>query len=123
MEETVITMLRVENLTQNSVLVQKGRVADTAWQRFKGLMGVRHLPEGDGLLIEPCDSIHTHFMRIAIDVVYMDKSHRVVHVDPAMKPWRIGRRHSTAHYVLEIPSGAAAKSKTTVGDHLKLVVN
>ena len=116
-------MLRVENLTQNSVIVNTGRVADTAWQRFKGLMGVRHLAEGDGLLIEPCDSIHTHFMRIAIDVIYMDKTHRVVHIDPAMAPWRIGQRHARARYVLEIPSGIASKSNTAIGDQLKLIIN
>ena len=116
-------MLRVENLTRKSILVDKGHVADTAWQRFKGLMGVRHLVEGDGLLIEPCDSIHTHFMRIAIDVIYLDAKHHIVHIDPAMQPWRIGRRHKTARYVLELPSGTALKSNTAIGDQLKLSTN
>ena len=36
-------MLQVENLTRGARLIERGRVADTMWTRFKGLMGVREL--------------------------------------------------------------------------------
>ncbi|RMH38557.1 MAG: DUF192 domain-containing protein, partial [Gammaproteobacteria bacterium] len=39
-----------------------GRVADSFWSRTKGLIGVKRLDAGDGLLIEPCNSVHCFFM-------------------------------------------------------------
>ena len=116
-------MLQIENITQNQTLIDNGRVANNPLSRFRGLMGVRSLKRGEGLLIEPCDNVHTHFMRIPIDVIYVDAEHRVVHIDPVMLPWRIGRRQPKARYVIETPSGGAAASNTKVGDQLKLVVS
>jgi uncharacterized membrane protein (UPF0127 family) len=66
-------MLRVENQTRGVVLVERGRVADNFWTRFRGLIGVRNLPPGDGLAIVPCNGVHCMFMSIPIDVVYVDR--------------------------------------------------
>lgn len=113
-------MLYVENTTRNTVLVQHGRVADNFWTKFRGLMGVRHLPPGDGLLIRDCDNVHTHFMRMSIDVLYVDAHHRIVGIDPALKSWRIGRKRPGAAFVIELPSGAAAQS--AIDDQLKISI-
>ncbi|MBX3014634.1 MAG: DUF192 domain-containing protein [Caldilineaceae bacterium] len=113
-------MLYVENLTRNHVLVRQGRVANNFWTKFRGLMGVRQLPAGAGLLIEPCDSIHTHFMRMPIDVLYVNAQHCIVGIDAALQPWRIGRKRAEAAYVLELPSGTAQRTQSAVGDQLKL---
>ena len=115
-------MLHVNNLSRSKTLVDKGRVADNPWSRFRGLMGVRQLEQGDGLLIDPCDNIHTHFMRIPIDVLYVDANHCIVHIDPDMKPWRIGRRRAAARFVIEMPSGVVKSTKTIVGDQLQITV-
>ncbi len=48
-------------------------VAKKFWERTKGLMGQPYLEHGSGLLIEPCNSIHTCFMKFSIDVVYLDR--------------------------------------------------
>jgi hypothetical protein len=79
-------------------------------------MGAAGLGAGEGLLILPCNSIHTHFMRFAIDVVYVSRALEVVHVDRAMAPWRFGRIHRGSHFVIELPAGAA--EETEVGDML-----
>ncbi len=114
------THLIVENVTKGSSLVSRGKVANTFFTRFKGLMGVSSLQKGDGLLIIPGNSIHTHFMRFPIDVLYLDKTWRVVAIDENMKPWRIGRIHRNAHSVLELPAGMVAATDTQVGDQLKV---
>lgn len=111
-------MLRIENLTRHTTLVQRGRVADNFFTKFRGLMGVRSLPPGDGLLITSCNSVHTHFMRMPIDVLYVDDSHCVVDIDPAMAAWRIGRTRKQATYVVELPSGTVAQTQCNVGDQL-----
>lgn len=108
--------LQIDNLTRNVSLVTAGRVADGFWSRLRGLMGAAGLAEGDGLLIIPCNSIHTHFMRFPIDVLYVSRELHVVHVDRAMPPWRFGCIHRSSRFVVELPAGAA--DGTEVGDML-----
>lgn len=113
-------MLQVENLTRGSRLIEQGRVADNMWTRFKGLMGVRDLPAGAGLLITPCSSVHCMWMAIPIDVVYLDREERVVGIDAALRPWRIGKFYRGAHHVIELPAGTAQRTGTAVGDQLQV---
>lgn len=111
-------VLHVENTSRNTTLIDRGRVADTVWTRFKGLLGVRELAAGDGLAIIPCNGVHCMFMSIPIDVLYVSADHRVVALDPQMRPWAIGRFQRGAHYVIELPAGAIARTGTAVGDQL-----
>ena len=111
-------MLHIENVVRRTTLVEEGRLAVNPWTRFRGLIGVRHFPEGDGLLIEPCKGVHCMFMSIPIDVVYVSKENEVVAIDERMKPWRVGRIYRQSHFVVEMPAGAIARTKTAVGDRL-----
>jgi uncharacterized membrane protein (UPF0127 family) len=79
------------------------------------------LPDEGALVIEPCSSIHMFFMRFPLDVLYVDRSDRVVRVQEGIKPWRIGPLHTAgARYVIELPVGAIQRSGTQVGDQLSL---
>lgn len=113
-------MLRVENLTRNTILVERGRVANNVWTRFIGLIGVRQLPPGDGLAIIPCRGVHCLFMSIPIDVLYVGKDDRVVGIDRELKPWRFGTWHKGVRYVIELPAGTVARTATAVGDQLRV---
>ncbi|MGC8827271.1 MAG: DUF192 domain-containing protein [Anaerolineae bacterium] len=115
-------MLRVVNLTRNTVLVENGRVANNAWTRLRGLIGVRHLAPGDGMAIIPCRGVHCMFMSIPIDVLYVDKGDRVVGMDPELKPWCFGSFYKGVHYVIELPAGTIARTNTQVGDQLQVTV-
>lgn len=110
--------MQVENQTRGRPLITLGEVAETFWMRFRGLMGRPSLKEGEGLVLKGDKSIHTFFMRFAIDVVYADQAGRVVRVDPAMLPNRIGPIVFEAAYILELPVGAIQATGTTVGDQL-----
>lgn len=109
---------RVTNLTRNTLLADEAARAASFTARFKGLMGVTELPLGRGLHIEPCNSIHTFFMKIPIDAVFLDASHQVVEVCHAMTAWRVSRVYFEAKSVLELPAGTAAASRTEAGDRL-----
>jgi uncharacterized membrane protein (UPF0127 family) len=113
-------MLHVVNETRGTTLIERGRVANNAWTRFKGLIGVRELPQGDGLAIIPCNGVHCMFMSIPIDVVYVDRDHRITAFDPVMKPWAVGRVHRDAQYVIELPAGTIERTGTQVGDQLSV---
>ncbi|MBI3543185.1 MAG: DUF192 domain-containing protein [Deltaproteobacteria bacterium] len=108
----------------NRVIADPCVVADTIVSRFKGLMGRPSLDAGHGLLIEPCNSIHTFFMRFAIDVVYLGRgegagSYKVMVVRAGVKPWRMDFPIFGAKAVLELPNGGAANLRE--GDTLCLL--
>jgi uncharacterized membrane protein (UPF0127 family) len=109
---------RVMNQTRNTLLADEARRAESFMERFKGLMGVEQLPMGQGLHIAPCTSIHTFFMKIPIDALFLDASQQIVDICHAMTPWRVSRVYFEAKSVLELPAGTAAASKTAPGDRL-----
>jgi uncharacterized membrane protein (UPF0127 family) len=80
------------------------RVADSFLSRLRGLLGRRGLGAGEGLWIPRTSSVHTHFMRFAIDVVFVDGDGRVAKVVPNLRPWRFAGVRG-AKDVLELPSG------------------
>lgn len=70
-------------------LLARIRVAERLGQRLKGLLGRGGMPDGEGLRIPRCGSIHTLGMRFAIDVLFLDRDNRVVRMCPAVPPWRL----------------------------------
>jgi uncharacterized membrane protein (UPF0127 family) len=105
------------NLSRERVVCERGFVADRALPRMRGLLGRSHLPEGEGLLLEPAYAIHTAFMRFPIDVVFLDSHMRVMKVVDSLPPWRTAGAHQ-AFSVLELSAGQAAERGVTVGDRL-----
>jgi uncharacterized membrane protein (UPF0127 family) len=94
------------------------RVASTFGARLLGLMFHKSLPEGSGLLLAPCSSIHMCFMRMALDIVYLDKERRVLGVQKGLKPWRLGRAAKGTAMVLELPAGTLERCALSPGDTL-----
>jgi len=109
--------LRITNLTRNTVLGERIDVADTSAKRRTGLMKHTGLDAGEGLWIVPCESVHTFFMKFAIDLVYLGKDRKVRKVRHAVKPWRMSACLS-AHSILELPAGVAERTGTLAGDEL-----
>ena len=99
-------------------MASRAEKAESHWARLMGLMGRRSLPEGGGMLITPCSSVQTTFMRFAIDVVFLDRDGQVVKVVPELKPYRGAFGGRGAHSLLELPAGAAAHGGIAVGDRL-----
>jgi uncharacterized membrane protein (UPF0127 family) len=94
-------------------------LADTPLKRLRGLLGRSALPAGEGLLLRPSPSIHTFFMRFAIDAVFLDRDLRVVAIERALGPGRVaGKRGARA--VLELAAGEAARRGVCNGDTLRL---
>lgn len=98
-----------------SPAIARAKIAGNVWSRFWGLMLRGSLPEGEGLIIDPCYSVHTLFMRFPIDVVFLDRENRVLKVAENLRPFRasIGRG---ARKVLELPAGSARRAGVRVGD-------
>lgn len=93
-------------------------IADDFPSRLRGLMLAAPLAHDEGLLLTGCGSIHTAFMRQAIDVIYLDRSDRVVRCVPILKPWRSSAAWGAVH-VLELATGSIARCSVTPGDRLQ----
>jgi uncharacterized protein len=111
-------LVRIVNGSKGTELGSQVAVARTLMTRGKGLMLRRQLESGAGLIIDPCSSIHTMWMRFPIDVLYVDADGRVVRFDATMRPWRFGPLFVRGRYVVELPVGTIQRSRTEVGDYL-----
>jgi uncharacterized membrane protein (UPF0127 family) len=90
------------------VVVEHCLLADTALSRCRGLLGRSGLSSGEGMLLRPTSSVHTAFMRFAIDVVFLDRDDTVLKVADDLGPWRMaGCRGARA--ALELPAGEARR--------------
>jgi uncharacterized protein len=92
-------------------------VAAKMGARMRGLLGRSTLEPGEGLLIRRSGSIHTFFMRFAIDAVFLDRDLRVLKIVPDIKPWRTAASRG-AKSVLELHAGEAARAGIVTGSRL-----
>lgn len=97
---------RVVASDDGACLVPRVALATTFWQRWRGLQWRRPLAADQGLMLRPARSIHTHWMRFAIDVTWLDRDLRVLAVRRALVPWRIAAGPADSQVVLETLAGA-----------------
>jgi hypothetical protein len=111
---------RVRNVTRDTSIGDAIDIAETSAARRTGLLKHHKLDAGAGLWITPCESVHTFFMKFAIDLIYIDRKRRVRGIVRALRPWRMSIC-LPAHSVLELPPGTIDRSNTQKGDELELL--
>jgi hypothetical protein len=113
-------MGKIINQRTSETILEDLQTAHTFMTRFRGLMGVESLDRNAGLWITPCNSVHCFFMRFPIDVIFLDKQHRVVHIQKNMQPRNISPIIRRAKSVIEVNADTLSKV-LQVGDQLVLV--
>ncbi len=108
--------MRALNDTRRTVVAERVEEAASLRARLRGLLGRDGLEPGTALLIRPCSSIQSFFMRFTFDAAFLDGRGRVLHLVERMRPFRLSRWVPRARAVLELPAGALARSGTRVGD-------
>jgi hypothetical protein len=95
-------------------------IANNFVRRFLGLMGKsqREVEKLGGLMIKPCAQIHTFFMKVCIDVIYVGKDDLVISVQQNVLPSKCCKRVKGAKYVIELPVGMAEQLDITKGSKL-----
>jgi uncharacterized protein len=110
----------VVNVTRNTQIANRAEIAGSGMKRSKGLLGRKGLAPGEGMWIIPCEAVHTFFMQFPIDLIYLDRNHRVKKTREAVPAWRLSACLS-AHSILELPAGTIRKTQTERGDVLEIV--
>ncbi len=112
--------MRLVNQTKNTVLSEDVIIADNPFKRMRGLLGKKALCTGQSIILEPCNSVHTLFMRFVIDIIFVDKNYKVIKIIPQLTPNKITPLYWQSSRVVELPAGILALTNTQSGDQLRL---
>lgn len=104
-------------------------VMRSAQERSRGLSGREKLSDDSGMLfVFPVDGQHSFWMKdmnFPIDIIWIDRSKRVVHVknnaQPSSYP-RSFRPEHDARYVLEVAAGFARRHKIERGEKVSFTL-
>ena len=112
------------NRTRAIYLANNVVIANSHWTRFRGLMATdaSAFPRGRGLWLNPSHGIHTFAMRFPIDALYLDRDRIVIHLEEALKPWRVAAVKANATSVLELPAGIIQETATALGDQIDILL-
>lgn len=112
----------IYNATRQTFLATNASVADSYLARLVGLLGRtrRWARPGKGLWIVPSCGVHTIGMLFSIDLVFLDRSRQVVHLEEHVGPFRISRVILKASSVVELPPHTIFRTRTQVGDRLEI---
>ncbi|MHB8785468.1 MAG: DUF192 domain-containing protein [Thauera sp.] len=87
--------------------------------RLRGLLGKPPPAPGHALLITPCASVHTAFMRYPIDIVFLNSRGIILKLVEALRPWRIAACWRARH-TLELAAGEARRLGLMPGGQVDL---
>ena len=105
-----------KELKNNAVLADRVRVADTFYKRLVGLLNRKSLGKGEALILKPCSSIHTLFMRFSIDVLFLDKNNKVIGLLSVFRPFRFSPIYPGSRLTIELPGNTLKITQTQLGD-------
>ena len=85
-------------------ILDRLEIADRYWSRLVGLQFRSEPPSGFGLLLAPCPSVHTFFVRFPVDLAMFDRAGRVLEVRREVRPWRVPMPTKRTFAILEVPT-------------------
>lgn len=110
--------MKAFNRTSGKELAGKLSVATSVFSRIKGLIGWQALSQGEGLLIQPCQGVHTFFLRFPIDVIFLNKDNQIIEAVENLQPGRMTKLLLASMSVIELPSGTLMNSENVVGNEI-----
>ena len=91
--------------------------AESFFMRLRGLIGRKFTGDFDAIIFDRCNSIHTCWMKMPLDVIFVDRSRRVTKVFENLKPWRFAAGGRDAVCTIELPAGKLA-NRVSPGDKI-----
>lgn len=108
--------MEIYNFSKNVTLASNAVLADHFFPRLVGLLNRSSLNEGEGLILKPCKAVHTWLMRFSIDVLFLAKDGKVIHIIENMSPGKKSPYINKCLQVIELPTGTINFSDTKLGD-------
>ena len=107
----------IRNPSKNKVLIKKAKFAKGLFRQMFGLMFKSKIDYGlvFTFYIENKHYIHTYFMRLPIDILFLDSKKIVLKIMKNVKPWKVNV-YGRGKYVIELPAGKSFN--TQIGDKI-----
>ena len=112
--------VQVLNETRDHVLAEKAELAGNVWKLLVGLIPYRTLDEGGGMVFPRTGSIHTTFLRFPIDVMFLNRTGRVVGMRSQIRPFRIAWAPRGVYAAVELPVGILESAGCQLGDQVTI---
>jgi len=103
-------------------MCEHAALAATPMARLIGLLRTPTWGGQDGILLQPCASVHTWGMAFPIDVVALDRDHTVTALRAQLSPGKIALLGWRTRAVLELPAGKIEQTGIRIGDRLTIAV-
>src|SRR3989338_3097152 len=107
---------KIKNTTRQTTLAERVFFCRTFKDKLTGLLGQSSLEPQSALVIPGCNGIHTFFMQLAIDVLFLDAHRKVVGIIESMVPFRISPIFWQARLVIELHSQTIKNTSTQIAD-------
>jgi uncharacterized protein len=108
----------LEDTTAGAVIASSVQAAVDSESRRRGLLGRTSL-EDAALVIAPCNAVHTFFMKFPIDVVFVDRTGRVLRIAASVPAWRMTASWR-AFATIELAAGTTTRTGLAAGHALTL---
>ena len=105
----------IHNISKQTVISADTIYAENFFDRSRGMI-CRDFSTFDGMVFENCRAIHTFFMTIKLDVIFVDDSYQICGLYESLPAWLPLIRNSKSTTVIELPVGVIKRSKCSIGD-------
>lgn len=113
--------MSIINKDKGSTIAQEFEHCKNVFQQLRGLMFSKRKCLLFELGKEKRTPLHMFFVFFAIDVIYLDKTKKVVEMKRNLKPFWFYYPEKKAKFIIEAPSGVIDESCTERGD--QVVIN
>lgn len=103
------------------VICEKVEIADNFVKRFMGLMYRKHMNDDEGLLLSPCNQIHTFGMKFPIDTITISSDNKIRYMDKCVAPGKVRPLVNDGNKVLELTAGTIEKYDLELGDVIEFL--
>lgn len=104
---------------QSQVFLGTVQIADSFRTRLQGLLGSKSLPSFRGLLLKPCQQVHTIGMRYPISIWYVNKELEIIKIIDELLPNHFSPFIRQSQMIIEFPSTWAQLTESRAGDKLE----
>ncbi len=108
------------NKENNLVLFNDVLAPDGFINRARGLLGRTVLSEEQGMLFFNCNAIHMFGMKLPLDIIFINRYHRVEKCIASLEPWRFAVC-GNAKITLEVCEGSVKRMGIQKGMNLEFM--
>lgn len=101
-------------------IAEHAEPAATFKSRLLGLMFRKSFGAIDAMVLSPCRSIHTFFMRFPLDILCLDSTDTIADIAERVSPWRAFIPCGQVSKIVELPAGAIKLHNIKKGEKIHI---